>query len=381
MTEEERNDAPGLSPDDSSTPDDSQAEEEGSRISYVHTKNLPELFDDLGLSLFVTTYQAGRILLFSQTERKKINMLMRKLPRPTGLALAGPRLAVASRHQVWVFRAFTGMRSTKGEEYPYDLAFVPRRSHVTGYIDSHQIQWIGKELWAVNTHYSCLCTFDEDWSFRPRWMPSFVTELAPEDRCHLNGMCLDQSGIKYVSALGKTNTKEGWRENKAKGGIVIDVPSGEVITEGLSMPHSPKIYGGYFFILESETVELLVIDQKTGKAETAMKFAGFLRGLSFHGKYAFIGLCKAREKKSFGNLPVVDEFDDLQCGVSVVDLEKMAQVAFIQFQGGVEELFDIAVLPNAKNPFLIGFEDKLIDQTKIVPPKEHWGEMPTFSSS
>ncbi len=56
---------------------------------------------------------------------------------------------------------------------------------------------------------------------------------------------------KYVTALGETNELAGWRPNKVRGGIVMNVDSGTILCRGLSMPHSPRWYGGRLWVCES----------------------------------------------------------------------------------------------------------------------------------
>src|SRR5262249_59319340 len=110
---------------------------------------------------------------------------------------------------------------------------------------------LGGELWFVNTRFSCLATVNPDASFAPRWRPPFVSELEPSDRCHLNGLAMDGGAPRYVTALGRTDEPAGWRANKARGGVLIDVPSGAIIVPGLSMPHSPRLHGGRPWACES----------------------------------------------------------------------------------------------------------------------------------
>lgn len=98
----------------------------------------------------------------------------------------------------------------------------------------------GAGLWLVNTRFSCLCTIDSKHSFVPRWRPRFVSGLSPEDRCHLNGLGMRDGRPRYVTALGQTDERGGWRANKRDGGCLIDVDSGEIISQRLSMPHSPR---------------------------------------------------------------------------------------------------------------------------------------------
>src|SRR6185436_2488306 len=115
------------------------------------------------------------------------------------------------------------------------------------------------------TRFSCLCTLAPDSSFVPRWRPKFITGLASEDRCHLNGLGLRDNRLKYASALGTTNTNAGWREKKATGGVLMDIESGEFICQGLSMPHSPRWFNERLWILESGAGSLSLVDENTGR--------------------------------------------------------------------------------------------------------------------
>ena len=81
----------------------------------------------------------------------------------------------------------------------------------------------------------------------------------------LNGLAMMDDRPKYVSALGETDTRGGWRANKAKGGCLIDVPSGGIVVRGLSMPHSPRLHEGGLWLLESGTGRLLLMDAATGR--------------------------------------------------------------------------------------------------------------------
>ena len=107
-------------------------------------------------------------------------------------------------------------RKAQAATDPHVFVHLPRSCHVTGDIGVHEIAWAGEELWIVNTRFSCLCTLHPDYSFVPRWQPPFITALAAEDRCHLNGLALAPCGTsvtavapKYVTALGDTDTPGG----------------------------------------------------------------------------------------------------------------------------------------------------------------------------
>ena len=267
------------------TPDPELPEtEDPAPLRAVHTPNFPALLRQLGASLLVTTYQAGKLVMV-RDEGDHLNTHFRAFQAPMGMALAGDRLAVGTTIQVWEFVDVPAVAARLDPPGRHDACFLPRSSHVTGNIQIHEMAWgAGDELWVVNTRFSCLCTLDGSASFAPRWRPPFVTALEPTDRCHLNGLGMVDGRPRYVTALGETDEPAGWRANKARGGIVMDVASGEVITRGLSMPHSPRWYGGRLWVCESGAGTFGFIDPNTGKYEPIAEVPGFTRGLDFAGE-------------------------------------------------------------------------------------------------
>src|SRR3954464_15559413 len=201
---------------------------------YTQTEGFVALLHELGASLLVSTYQANKLLAV-RADGAGLSTLVRTFDRPMGLAAGGRRLALGTRGQVWVYRDAPDIAPRVEPVGRHDACYLPRTCHMTGDIGVHEMAWAGDELWVVSTRFSCLCTLSPDYSFVPRWRPPFVTGLAPDDRCHLNGLGLRDGRPRYVTALGATDDAAGWRENKARGGVLIDVPSGEVIAGGLSM--------------------------------------------------------------------------------------------------------------------------------------------------
>jgi uncharacterized protein (TIGR03032 family) len=347
-----------------------EAETKKPAVEYVHTNNIPDLFGRLNISLLVSTYQAQRIMSFS-SNKTKLSMLMRVMPRPTGLALDEKRLAVCSQHQVWVFNTAFDVQDTEGKKEPNDVWFVPRKCYVTGDILGHEMAWIkngqSTDLNIVNTRFSCICKVSDEWSFETVWKPKFITKIAAEDRCHLNGMAVENRQIKYVSALAESDKPEDWRDKRVNGGIIIDYASGEIVTRGLCMPHSPRVYDNKLWVLDSGQGQLKLIDPKNGKQTTVLQLGGYLRGLAFLGNFAFIGLCKIREKKTFGGLPIEEKFKDLPCAIHIINLKTGASEGFIEFKKGIEEIFDIQLLQGARNPEIVGFEEDTIKGLFILP--------------
>ena len=192
-------------------------------------------------------------------------------------------------------------------------------------------------------------------SFVPRWRPKFITALAAEDRCHLNGLAMADGRPKFVSALAETDVAEGWRPNKATSGCLIDLDSEETVIRGLAMPHSPRIHEGRVWLLDSGRGRLVVANLARGTAETVTELPGYTRGLALFGPLAFVGLSKLRKKNSsIDGGPIADRRETLKCGIAVVDLASGRQVALLEFQSGIEEVFDVQVLPRVRCPLISG---------------------------
>jgi uncharacterized protein (TIGR03032 family) len=338
-------------------------------LRAVHTTNFPGLLRRLGASLLVTTYQAGKLVIV-RDDGDHLNTHFRSFQAPMGLAFDGNRLAVGTSLQVWEFADVPAVTAKLDPPGRHDACFLPRASHVTGNIQGHEMAWgPGGELWVVNTRFSCLCTLDTSASFAPRWRPPFVSALEPSDRCHLNGLGMVDGRPRFVTALGETDEPAGWRANKAKGGIVMDVNCGEVIARGLSMPHSPRWYAGRLWVCESGAGTLGYIDPGTGQYQPIAEVPGFTRGLDFAGNLAFVGLSQVRESTAFSGIPITERLgeEERTCGVCVVDLASGQVVALLRFDTTVQEIFAVTVLPGRRWPELINDNETLLENSFVVP--------------
>ncbi|WP_165230642.1 TIGR03032 family protein [Aquisphaera insulae] len=343
--------------------------EDSPPLMAVHTPNFPSLLRQLGASLLVTTYQAGKLVVV-RDEGDHLNTHFRAFQSPMGMALAGDRLAVGTKIQVWEFVDVPAVTAKLEPPGRHDACFLPRSSHVTGNIQIHEMAWgAGNELWVVNTRFSCLCTLDGSASFAPRWRPPFVSALDPTDRCHLNGLGMVDGRPRYVTALGETDTPAGWRADRAGGGIVMDVASGEVITRGLSMPHSPRWYGGRLWVCESGAGTFGYIDPNTGKYVPIAEVPGFTRGVDFAGNLAFVGLSQVRESAVFSGIAITERLtaEERTCGVCAIDLRSGRLVALLRFETAVQEVFAVTVLPGRRFPELINDDESLLENSFTVP--------------
>jgi uncharacterized protein (TIGR03032 family) len=339
--------------------------------NFSHSENFPGLLEELNCSLLVSTYQAGQLCSFG-TEHGKLHVALEPFSLAMGIALHPRRVAVGSRGLIWFLES---SRRELAQKLPpagrHDAALLARNAHVTGNIHAHEMAYVGEELWVVNTLFSCLTTIEPTYSFVPRWKPAFITNChVPGDRCHLNGLAIADGRPKYVTAMAETDTPNGWREAKERTGVLIDVASHEIVCRGLAMPHSPRVYQRKVFVLDSGRGQLIHVDPKTGRWEAVITLPGYTRGLAFLGHYAFVGLSRIRETAVFGGVPIAERRNELKCGVVIVDLRTGQLVGAYYFVDGVEEIFDLQVLPGVHCPVLRGPlpKDEHTDEIWVAPP-------------
>jgi uncharacterized protein (TIGR03032 family) len=310
------------------------------QVDYEYSNNLVNILSHLKISLFFSTYQAGKLGIVTVKDNT-LNIAFHNFERVMGMAIDSQRMAVGGKDWVYFLRNDRTLAKQIEPTGSCDACFLTRSAQYTGDISVHDLAWGGKELWIVNTRFSCLCTLSNNFNFLPQWRPNFISAIAPEDRCHLNGLAMVNGMPKYVTVLGQTDTAGGWRDGKANGGCILEVPSSRVITSGLSMPHSPRMYQNNLWVLNSGHGDLTVIDVGSGQQEKIIALPGYTRGLAFAGRYAFVGLSKIRETAIFGNLPICDRFNELKCGIAVVDLHTKQMVSCLEFKAGVDEIFDL----------------------------------------
>jgi uncharacterized protein (TIGR03032 family) len=326
-----------------------------------------------GGAVAVSTYQAGKVAMIGWDGRQ-VTLLMREFDKPLGLKASGDRLAVATRHDLWVLTnspllAHDYLPTAPGR---YDALYLPRATYHTGDLHTHDVTILGEEIWLAATRFSCLAKVSYDFSFLPVWKPRFVTDLVPEDRCHLNGIAVRDGRPRYVTALGTTDAPGAWREQKATGGVLIDVANDEIVLGGLAMPHSPRWHDGRLWLLNSGAGELLVVDPESGRFDVVCRLPGYLRGLCFHGPYALVGLSKIRERHIFGGLPVQQRCQNLLCGVAVVDLRSGQEAGFFEFTAGCEELYDVEFLPGVRRPMILNLLRPEVHEAVTNPESCYW---------
>lgn len=346
-----------------------------SEARFRHSPLFPEVLRQLRCALLVSTYQAGKLIAIGAGEAG-LHFSMHQFDQAMGLAVRADTIAVGARGQVWFLKDNSQFAPQIEPRGTYDRCYLARSSIVTGRIDCHELAWgtdeDGRpELWVVNTRFSCLANLHPDYSFVPRWRPPFVSQLAGEDRCHLNGIAMRDGRPAFVTAMAQTDETGGWRANRNETGCVLDVASGDRVTTGLAMPHSPRWNADRLLVLNSGHGTLEEVDLASGDRNEIESLPGFTRGLACYANLAFVGLSRIRETAVFGGVPIAERHEELKCGVGVIDLTIGRTVATFEFESGIEEIFDVQVLPHSRCVALGGERPETAQEEEIwVVPGE-----------
>jgi uncharacterized protein (TIGR03032 family) len=310
------------------------------------------------VSLALSTYQTGKLFLVGHNEDGRFSVYDRTFERAMGMAGNEQTIYLASLYQLWRLENVL----QPGEMLEgYDRHYVPQIGQTTGELNVHDvaIDAEGRPLF-ISARFSCLATTSDRYHFKPLWMPKFITRLAGEDRCHLNGLAVVDGKARYVTACAQTDVVDGWREHRRDGGVVIDLESEEVIAQGLSMPHSPRWNRGKLWLLDSGNASFGFIDPAKGKFERVAFCPGFARGLTFVGDYAVVGLSLPRHDPTFEGLSLQEQLSAAKvsprCGLLVIELSTGDVVEWLRMEEPIRELYDVLALPGVRRPRLVGFK-------------------------
>lgn len=336
------------------------------KVSIFASEGLWNWLDGLKIGLAFTTYQSNRLFLIGRKPDGRLGINERLFDKPMGLYSSGNTLYMACRYQIWQLE---NRLNAEENHFGCDRLYIPSVANTTGDLNVHDLVKSNvHELVFVNTDFSCIATLHPDHSFKPLWQPPFISKLVAEDRCHLNGLALQDGKPAFVTACSSTDTAAGWRDHRVAGGVVVQIATNEIVATGLSMPHSPRWRRGKLWLLNSGTGEFGYIDN--GRFIPVTYCPGFVRGLAFTGDYAVVGLSKLRSK-TFAGLPLETRLAAInevsQCGLRIIDMKSGEIVHSLHIEGVVEELFDIVVLPNVRLPRALGFQDNDIERLINFP--------------
>jgi uncharacterized protein (TIGR03032 family) len=334
------------------------------------------ILDRLGLSLVLITRPAH--VVFLGAADGQLTCAAAPVAQPSGLAVEGNRIAVASARAVTVFANAARLAAQyPGRRAHYDAFFLPRLMHFTGDAYMHDMAFAGGAIIAANTRFSCICRIDGEFSFTPLWRPSFISQLRAEDRCHLNGFAGEGGELRYVTALSATDTEAGWRAAPDSGGILIDVRRNAMLRSDLCMPHSPRIVDDRLYLLNGGEGELLHVDRVTGASAVLARLPGFSHGLCAHAGIFFVGLSQNRVSRKDNPPPVACRHPGLMAGVAAIDGRSGHTLGVLEFTAGVTEVYDVKALPGVRRA---GMQDVLASDGYVgieTPSSVFWLKGPS----
>jgi uncharacterized protein (TIGR03032 family) len=336
-------------------------------LSISTSRTFPEWLFSQRVSIAVTTYQVGKLILLGISQDGRLSAVVRDFQRCMGIAASpdAQSLYLASELQVVQLDNVLTLGQLNGK---HDALYAPHRTWVTGDIDIHDLALgEGGRLVFANTLFNCVATTADRHSFRPIWRPPFISKLVAEDRCHLNGIAVEGGIPKFVTCVSTSDATDGWRDRRMEGGVLIDVASNEIVTRGLSMPHSPRLRDGKLWLLNSGTGAFGWVNEGSGRFDSIAFCPGYARGLAFVGKYALVGLSMPRDNKTFEGLALDGELTkrntDARCGILVIDLNTGSVVEWLRIEGVITELFDVAILPGVRCPSAVGMKGSEVRRT------------------
>ena len=369
-----------MSPSDPESSANTTASPSEPWLEVIGSRYFMDWLADEDISLAFSTYQTGKLFFLGRKPEGQLSVFERTFPHCMGLWASSDskHIWMSSRYQMWRIDNLSASGdvadSSAGAQLgadQFDAIYVPRVGYTTGHLDIHDVvvEDSGRVVF-VNTMFGCLATLSDRASFQPLWQPPFVSAITPEDRCHLNGLALRDGVARYVTVVAQTDVPEGWRDHRADGGCVIDVVTGEVVADGLSMPHSPRWCQDRLWVLNSGAGEFGYVDQDTGKFESVAFCPGYLRGLAFSGRWAIVTLSLPRHR-TFDGLPLDDQLQQrnsaAQCGLYVIDLSTGQIAHTVRLEGRlVTELYDVVTLSGITRPKALGFKTNEIERLILV---------------
>lgn len=337
---------------------------------------VPEVLARLRCSIAITTYQAGKLVFISPGPAGRLVQLTRSFKKAMGLAVDGKKMALACEEEVLIFTASNDL----AQHYPnkpgtYDSLFMPRATYYTGAVDLHDLAFGSNgTLYAVNTAFSCVAVINDDHSFTPIWKPPFISRMSSDDRCHLNGIAMENGVPRYATAFGSGDTAKSWRATVPGSGVLMDMSTDTLISADLAMPHSPRLYGGALYVLLSATGEVARVDLRTGTLDVIAKLDGFVRGLAIHEDHLFVGLSAIRpDSSSFGKLALKNT--DPFAGLAIIDLRSGAVVGRVRYRASVEEIYDVQILPGVLRPNVLNTAGKEHLKGLTTPEQTFWAPL------
>jgi uncharacterized protein (TIGR03032 family) len=319
------------------------------------------------------TVSAAHLVCVGLSAQGKLAVTDNVFERCLGLTVPDNQtLYMSTRFQIW--RLENALPAGQVSRQGQDRLFVPQSAHTTGNLLIHDlaVEAAGRLIF-VSALFNCLATVSETKNFTALWMPPFISDLTGGVRCRLSGLALKNGRPAYVTSTSRSNTVDEWQQQRAAGGVVIDVATNEVVAADLTMPDSPRWYRDQLWLTNSGAGSLGKIDLTTGRFEPIVFGPGILRGLCFGGDYAIVGVSRPRKNSIYAGLSVEEHLERQhvapQCGLLVIDL-RTGEIAHHLFLLGkpMQEVFDVVALPGVRQPAAVDLNGEEIQDSVTAGP-------------
>jgi uncharacterized protein (TIGR03032 family) len=314
---------------------------------------------------------AARLFLVGVRLGGGLSVVERGFPTCAALAAVDAEtFFMATRYQIW--RMENALPPGELTDDGSDRLYVPQTAWTTGLlgVDDLVTDHHGRLLFA-NRRFSCVATVSETLNFEPVWKPPFITELRPDERCGLTGLAIRAGEPAYVTSASRSDSAGGWRDEQRTGGVVLSVPTGDVVVSGLSMPHSPVFHGDRLLLCNGGTGELGLVDVERGGFEPILALPGFTRGLAVHGRFAVVGTSRRKWDETFGDVALEERLTSsgtaARCGVHIVDLDTGRADHWLFIEGVGPDVGDVAVLPRVRQADAVAYQGESIENLVTFP--------------
>ena len=99
------------------------------KVRFEHSKDFPAVLNHLGVSLLISTYQAGKVLSLSAESSPagpKLRITFHNFDQPMGMAIGDRSLAIGTRRAVWFLAATHELAPRIEPAGRYDAAYITR---------------------------------------------------------------------------------------------------------------------------------------------------------------------------------------------------------------------------------------------------------------
>lgn len=327
-----------------------------SRVRTVQLLDFEAITDDGFVDWLASTNQtvvvshSNKLLAAGRTVRGALEINQAPFERVTGVSVAPDgSLVVAAQHELW--RMTDSLSDGEASPTGADRWLMCRTARFVGGVRPADPVATSDDCWFASVALSAVCSLDDTFSAKVRWVPPFITEVRPETRCRLTGLGSIDGRPRVVTSMSTSNVAGGWTEHQLAGGVLIDILTDEVLAEGLSMPHSPRWHDGAWWLLQAGTGELGYID--AGRFVAVARIDGFARGLTISRGVGLVGGSGSRWDELVAGLPVGQRLQASgrrpDSGVFLFDLVSGRAVGEMRLDGTAREVADVVVLEHTRS--------------------------------